>query len=59
MPAWLRALARGNPMSYEVEALRGLLVGAHAHLGQDFAALALAVVVGVVAASSLVDRLAR
>jgi ABC-2 type transport system permease protein len=59
MPAWLRALARGNPMSYELRTLRGLLVGAHAHLGQDFAALALAVVVGVVAASSLVDRLAR
>jgi ABC-2 type transport system permease protein len=59
MPGWLRALSRVNPLSYEVDALRGLLVGTADHLGQDFLALAIAVAVGVTAASSLVNRLAR
>ncbi len=59
MPAWLRALSRCNPLSYEVEALRDLLVGTPANLGLDFGVMALAVVAGVTAASSLVGRLAR
>lgn len=59
MPHWLSDLSKVNPLSYEVDALRGLLVGTQYHLGQDFLALLLAVAVGVVAASSLVDRLAR
>jgi ABC-2 type transport system permease protein len=36
-----------------------LLINSPAHLGEDFAVLVLAVVVGVAAASSLVARLAR
>jgi ABC-2 type transport system permease protein len=59
MPGWLRALALVNPLSYEVDALRGLLIGTPAHLPLDFAVLTLSVIVGVVTASSLVDRLAR
>jgi ABC-2 type transport system permease protein len=59
MPGWLRVLSKVNPLSYEVDALRGMLIGTPAHLGEDFGVLVLAVVVGVVAASSLVDRLAR
>jgi len=59
MPGWLRVLSRVNPLSYEVDALRGMLIGTSAHLGEDFAVLALAVVTGVAAASSLVGRLAR
>ena len=59
MPGWLRVLSRINPLSYEVEALRGLLIGTHARYLLDFGVLALAVVVGVAAASSLVGRLAR
>jgi ABC-2 type transport system permease protein len=59
MPAWLRALSTVNPLSYEVDALRGLLIGSPAHLWLDFGVLLLAVVVGVTTASSLVDRLAR
>ena len=27
MPGWLRVLSRVNPLSYEVDALRGLLIG--------------------------------
>ena len=59
MPQWLRALALVNPLSYEVDALRGLLIGTPAHLPLDFAVLTLSVIVGVATASSLVDPLAR
>ncbi len=59
MPDWLRVLSKVNPLSYEVDALRGLLIGTHADLPLDFLVLLLAVVVGVTAASALVDRLAR
>ena len=27
MPGWLQALTKLNPLSYEVDALRGLLIG--------------------------------
>jgi ABC-2 type transport system permease protein len=59
MPPWLRALALVNPLSYEVDALRGLLIGTPSHLPLDFAVLLVSVVVGVTTASSLVGRLAR
>jgi hypothetical protein len=47
MPGWLEAISKCNPLSYEVDALRGLLIGTPAHLGLDFAVLAVATVVGV------------
>ncbi len=59
MPGWLRALSAVNPLSYEVDALRGLLIHQPSHLGLDFGVLALAVAVGVTAASLLVGRLSR
>jgi ABC-2 type transport system permease protein len=59
MPGWLKVLSRVNPLSYEVDALRGLLIHTHAELLRDFGVLALAVIVAVSAASSLVGRLAR
>jgi ABC-2 type transport system permease protein len=59
MPPWLRILSKVNPLSYEVDALRGLLTGSHADLWLDFGVLLVAVVIGVVTASSLVGRLAR
>jgi ABC-2 type transport system permease protein len=59
MPGWLELLSRINPLSYEVDALRGLLIGSPANLARDFGVLALAVTVGVITASSLVGRLAR
>jgi ABC-2 type transport system permease protein len=46
-------------LSYEVDALRGLLVGSRSNLALEFAVLLGAVVIGVTAASSLVARLAR
>jgi len=38
MPAWLRAIARVNPLTYEVQGLRQMLVGvgAHGELWLDF-----------------------
>ena len=59
MPGWVRALSTVNPLTYEVDALRGLLINTPAHLPLDFAVLAVAVVVGVTTAASLVGRLAR
>ncbi|MBQ0826967.1 ABC transporter permease [Streptomyces tagetis] len=59
MPGWLQAVSKVNPLSYEVDALRGLLLGTPSHLGPDFAVLAGAAVLGVAAASALLGRLAR
>jgi ABC-2 type transport system permease protein len=59
MPHWVRALSKVNPLSYEVDALRGLLVHTHADLRLDFVVLLAAVTAGVTVSSSLIDRLAR
>jgi ABC-2 type transport system permease protein len=59
MPGWLQALSRVNPLSYEVDALRSLLIGSSGDLALDFGVMIAAVVVAVTAASSLVGRLAR
>ena len=60
MPGWLQVVSKINPLSYEVDALRGMLTGlSTAHVGLDFAVLIGWVIVGVVASSSLVSRLAR
>jgi ABC-2 type transport system permease protein len=59
MPGWLQVLSKVNPLSYEVDALRGVLLGSPAHLGVDFLVLVIAVVVGVITAASLVSRLAN
>ncbi|MFE0464011.1 ABC transporter permease [Kitasatospora sp. NPDC058965] len=59
MPGWLQAVSKANPLSYQVDALRGLLIGTPAHLGLDFGVLALAAGAGVAAASSLLGRLAK
>ncbi|WP_405969741.1 ABC transporter permease [Streptomyces sp. NBC_00988] len=59
MPGWLQAVSKVNPLSYEVDALRGLLLGTPAHVGTDFAVLLMAAALGIAAASSLLGRLAR
>jgi ABC-2 type transport system permease protein len=59
MPGWVRVLSRVNPLSYEVDALRGMLIGTSANLPLDFGILGAAVVVGVSASASLVGRLSR
>ncbi len=59
MPGWLRVVSYGNPLSYQVDALRGLLLGTPARLPLDFAVLLAALLAGVAVASSLLPRLAR
>ncbi|HXA29404.1 MAG TPA: ABC transporter permease [Candidatus Angelobacter sp.] len=59
MPGWLQGLARVNPLSYEVDALRGLLVGTDSSLALDVGVLVVAAVAGIVAASALLHRLTR
>ena len=59
MPAWLQAISRVNPLSYEVDALRGLLIGTPAHLPLDLAVLVVAAVAAIAAAAALLGRLAR
>jgi ABC-2 type transport system permease protein len=59
MPGWLRWLSRANPLSYEVGALRGLLIGTQTTLWLDFLVLVLAALAGIIASASLLGRLAR
>ncbi|MEE1804702.1 ABC transporter permease [Streptomyces sp. JV176] len=59
MPGWLQTVSRINPLSYQVDALRGLLLGTPSHLALDYGVLLGAAVLGIAAASSLLGRLAR
>ena len=59
MPGWLQAISKVNPLTYEVEGLRTLLIGTSSNLGLDFGVLALATVAGITASSLLLPRLAR
>ncbi|TMC46288.1 MAG: multidrug ABC transporter permease, partial [Chloroflexi bacterium] len=46
-------------LSYEVDGLRGLLLGTSSDLPLDFAVMAAATVAGIATAAALLDRLAR
>ena len=59
MPGWVQAISRVNPLSYEVDALRGLLVGTPASLAVDLTVLVVAAMAGIAAAAGLLGRLAR
>ncbi|MFF5564786.1 ABC transporter permease [Streptomyces sp. NPDC012623] len=59
MPGWLQVVSKINPLSYQVDALRGLLLGTPSHLLLDFGVLLVAALLGIAAASSLLGRLAR
>ena len=59
MPAWLQALSRANPLSYQVAALRGLLIGTPTNYWVDFGVLTGAAVAGILASAALLGRLAR
>jgi ABC-2 type transport system permease protein len=48
-----------NPLSYEVDALRGMLLGTPAALALDFGVLVGTAVLGIGVASALLPRLAR
>lgn len=59
MPGWLQVINHVNPLSYEVEALRGLMIGTPARLLLDFGVLLAAAAVMITVASALLPRLVR
>lgn len=62
MPDWLKAIAHVNPLTYEVDAMRALMIrgGATAYgIGADFAVLLLALTVLTIISSRLYPNLAR
>jgi ABC-2 type transport system permease protein len=59
MPGWLQAINHVNPLSYEVDALRGLLIGTPTNLWLDFAVLVGSAALMITGASALLPRLVR
>lgn len=59
MPGWLQVINRINPLGYEVDALRGMLIGTPANLLLDFGVLIAAAAALITVASALLARLAR
>lgn len=59
MPQWLRWLSAVNPLSYEVNALRGLLIDTPSNMLLDVGVLVVAAAAGIATASALVRRLVR
>lgn len=62
MPGWLRAISSANPLSYEVDGLRTLMLGAgHSQfgLGLDYLVLAVICAALTVIATRLYPRLTQ
>jgi ABC-2 type transport system permease protein len=59
MPGWLQPISRINPLTYEVDGLRSLLIGTPTDLPLDLGVLAGSTVLAVVVASMLLPRLAK
>src|SRR5258707_4178227 len=58
MPGWLHVLSTVNPLSYEVNALRALLIGSPFN-PLDVVVLVVAAILGIATASTLLRRLVR
>jgi ABC-2 type transport system permease protein len=59
MPGWLQVISKINPLSYEVEALRGLLIGTTTTMWLDVVVLVGATIVSITCAALLLSRLAN
>jgi len=59
MPGWLQVISKINPLTYEVEALRGLLIGTATTLWLDVVVLIGATMLSITCASLLLPRLAN
>jgi ABC-2 type transport system permease protein len=59
MPGWLQVISHLNPLSYEVAALRGMLIGVPTNYWLDFGVLIVAAVAGICAAGAAIGRLSR
>jgi ABC-2 type transport system permease protein len=59
MPGWLQVINHVNPLSYEVEALRGLLIHTPARYLLDVVVLVASAAAAIAVAASLLGRLVR
>jgi ABC-2 type transport system permease protein len=59
MPGWLQVLSTINPLRYEIDALRGLLIGTPSNLALDLGVLLVACAAGITASSRLLRRLSQ
>ena len=59
MPGWLQVLSTVNPLRYEIDALRGLLIGTPSNLLLDFGVLLVACIAGITVSSRLLRRLTQ
>ena len=59
MPGWLQAISAVNPLRYEIDALRGLLLGTSSDLPVDIAVLVAACILGIGVSARLLRRLAQ
>ena len=59
MPGWLQVVSKINPLSYEVDALRGLLIGTSTNMALDVVVLLAWTLVSITTASLLLPRLAN
>ncbi len=59
MPSWVKVLSHMNPLSYEVSALRGLLLGMPTNYWLDLGVLTGSAALAIVVAGSLIGRLSR
>jgi ABC-2 type transport system permease protein len=59
MPGWLQVVTKVNPLSYEVDALRGLLLGIPTNMALDVGVLVAVTIAGISAAAALLPRLAK
>ena len=59
MPGWLQVISKINPLSYEVEGLRGLLIGTPTTLWLDTVVLVGATIAAITCAALLLPRLAN
>jgi ABC-2 type transport system permease protein len=59
MPGWLQVISKVNPLSYEISALRGLLIGYPTTLWLDATVLVGSTLVAITCAALLLPRLAN
>ncbi len=59
MPTWLQWVSRFNPLTYQVNALRHLLLNTPGNLALDFLVVGATALFGIIAASAAIGRLAR
>jgi ABC-2 type transport system permease protein len=59
MPGWLQAISKVNPLTYQVDGLRGLLIGTSTVLWLDGVVMVGATIASITCASLLLPRLAN